>query len=717
MPSSQSRDDMGSEESPTKTAQPKNNRKFFAPRRASTFSAPAAAKPATKPSVKPSAKSAAKAPPPAAAGEASAPVTHSKPRRQEAAKPNSSSNAAVEPMEVDEEVEDFEEMRAADEPSAPTPAREPKSKSSKGKASKGGGAASSSSSSAKKTKGMDPKDKAIKAKNSKTKEASSVKDPLKPKKPCSAYQFWCKSARSEPEYADLSFGDANKALGAKWKELDGSEKEPFEAEAKEARRAYERLMMNYKPPAASSSGIHKKAKVQRDRITKAPKRSVSATPLCDSSEDEDEDDEAPSSVAARALVNSHKIPTPDSLPVLGEEGLTDEDFEPRELQAMRVDKYANGSEVAWVPQGFAAFLEAHEEQLAKNEKIAELLAKMPPRNSPLMKKPQDGTCNSAVIEARFEAGQGVTILTLRSTASLGGMVRSDDGEDGEEADGSSVYVHRFSMPVISRQHCDVDPHVLRLTTYQEALRRCASSSHVTVPFAEADDLSGASAPREILWEGRAFDDVVDDPIEYPLSKYKGLHVVWYRQLKVTSANLGKIWVIDEEQTDNNVSPWDTIASSMHKKWRTANPKLAILANPRVRRGFIKPNALEEAPESMEVEAGASEKSVIMSVLKRLLSNEAHGFFYHPVPETDTDYHSVVEKPTCLLHIVQRAEADAYDSYLDFQNEVDLMVSNALEVCDDSSSAFILSAIMQKDISDAKDELVAAGHGHLLSLAD
>ena len=45
-----------------------------------------------------------------------------------------------------------------------------------------------------------------------------------------------------------------------------------------------------------------------------------------------------------------------------------------------------------------------------------------------------------------------------------------------------------------------------------------------------------------------------------------------------------------------------------------------------------------------------------------------------------------------------------------------MVSNSLTVCDDSSSAFIRCAMMQKEIAEAKEELVSAGHAHLLQHA-
>lgn len=40
-------------------------------------------------------------------------------------------------------------------------------------------------------------------------------------------------------------------------------------------------------------------------------------------------------------------------------------------------------------------------------------------------------------------------------------------------------------------------------------------------------------------------------------------------------------------------------------------------------------------------------------------------------------------------------------------------SDSLTVSNDESSAFIISAIMQKDLSDAKDEIIAAGLGHLI----
>jgi len=220
----------------------------------------------------------------------------------------------------------------------------------------------------------------------------------------------------------------------------------------------------------------------------------------------------------------------------------------------------------------------------------------------------------------------------------------------------------------------------------------------------------------VLWEGRVFDpEYVADP-EYPTSKYKCLHVAWYRQLKQTpTANqLGDGWVFDDEQTDNFQSPWDTLPSAMHGTWRSFNPKLAKQLQLRPRRGVIKPNALEAVPESMEVDANAEdERELITSVLKRLLSNEATQFFYYPVPAEETEYHKQIDKPTCLLHITQRLQRDEYASFSEFSGEVDQMISNCLQVADDTSPAWILGCMMQKDFEDAKKEMADKGHAEKL----
>jgi hypothetical protein len=61
--------------------------------------------------------------------------------------------------------------------------------------------------------------------------------------------------------------------------------------------------------------------------------------------------------------------------------------------------------------------------------------------------------------------------------------------------------------------------------HPQSLTLVETTQHVAVPFAEAADLSRVDLPKEVVWEGRIFDDrVVKHPLEYPKSRYKSLNV-------------------------------------------------------------------------------------------------------------------------------------------------------------------------------------------------
>ena len=54
-----------------------------------------------------------------------------------------------------------------------------------------------------------------------------------PKGALSIFQLWCKEERQAAEYAPLSFGEAMKALGAKWKTMDEATRAPWVEASKE----------------------------------------------------------------------------------------------------------------------------------------------------------------------------------------------------------------------------------------------------------------------------------------------------------------------------------------------------------------------------------------------------------------------------------------------------------------------------------------------------
>ena len=178
---------------------------------------------------------------------------------------------------------------------------------------------------------------------------------------------------------------------------------------------------------------------------------------------------------------------------------------------------------------------------------------------------------------------------------------------------------------------------------------------------------------------------------------------------------------------NFVSPWDTQPSTAHSTWRKTFPQLAALHKPRQRRGlYSTPNALEEAPESMDLaqldvegmEPAALEQEAIQRVLKRLLSNEAAPTFLHPVPTSEVEYHKQVDAPICLRDMMTRAEADGppagYDSYGTFHRDVEQLMNNSFGFNDDDTIEWIHTCMIQKDYNDACQELKVAGLDHLLN---
>lgn len=83
-----------------------------------------------------------------------------------------------------------------------------------------------------------------------------TKDPNAPKRAMSAYMFFSQDWRERirTENPDASFGEVGKLLGAKWKELDESEKKPYiEQAARDKLRAeQEKADYDEKKPVAGS---------------------------------------------------------------------------------------------------------------------------------------------------------------------------------------------------------------------------------------------------------------------------------------------------------------------------------------------------------------------------------------------------------------------------------------------------------------------------------
>jgi len=97
----------------------------------------------------------------------------------------------------------------------------------------------------------------------------------KPKGKSSAYVFFVQHQKQLHQDANpdekIVFGDFMKECGAKWRELDEQEKEPFQAKAAEDAERYEREMEDYEPVDEPA----KRGK-KRKKDPNAPKRPQTA---------------------------------------------------------------------------------------------------------------------------------------------------------------------------------------------------------------------------------------------------------------------------------------------------------------------------------------------------------------------------------------------------------------------------------------------------------
>ena len=349
-----------------------------------------------------------------------------------------------------------------------------------------------------------------------------------------------------------------KALGTEWKALPAGDKTQWEEKAKTDKKRYDAEMKVYAQSAESApkAKAPKSAKEKAATPMKAKPTGVPAARIEITESDDEVDD-----------LGLPMLP-PDLAPLLNESLLV-----PRKTKKMRRPKYSVGQQIVWMPQALVAFNEAYAQELLQ------LKFDSGPASSLMTAEgTADGTANSAVvigIDALGDDFPGWSLLHLQSTSTLAGKLAENLAVLSSRK-APSVY----SLPVVDPLHCSVrlhtgvwyevhvcnlrytflhmtplqvDQHACDLQHYDDSLDRLASSSHVSVFFATPP--SGKAQPAtEEVWEGRVYMTEAYDQA-FPDSSYKSARVVWYQELK-DSSNCA--YVISDEQTDNEVSPWEMV---------------------------------------------------------------------------------------------------------------------------------------------------------------
>lgn len=105
-----------------------------------------------------------------------------------------------------------------------------------------------------------------------------VKDPNMPKKPMTGYFLFLQDFREEHKGESIQNKDLLKMAGEKWREMDDSEKLPYEQKSQAGQKKYEAAMAAYRKGGASKSNGGAQAEDEEDEEE-------------DEDEDDDEDDD------------------------------------------------------------------------------------------------------------------------------------------------------------------------------------------------------------------------------------------------------------------------------------------------------------------------------------------------------------------------------------------------------------------------------------------
>jgi len=572
------------------------------------------------------------------------------------------------------------------------------------------------------------------------------KDPNLPKKARSAFTFFSIDERKSPDVSALSFGEQGKAISLSWKAISAADRKPYDEMNKEDVARYARDVEAYeaehgplpkparkqkepKEPAASKRGGSgaSKSDASKSKVVRKSKARGGSSSLASIAEEDEESDggDAAAGVGIGGGRRSQRMP-----PELDESTLL-----PRARHPMRDEAFGVGDQLAWIPQAYDEFAQAYGTTLRKLS-IPQLPHAL---EGSLMGAPADGTANAAEVvgvsePTEFAPGvaglDGWRLLRLKQVAMPG-------APEGRGVDGAAPA--EYNLPVLRRALCDVDQHTCELARYVDSRRwrpGTTKDSQICVRFAAppdaADDVDGAE---EEEWEGRVWDVAPHEPNAYPDSMYKRLRVIYYVKSKHPDSQdeppslTNTTWILDPEQTDTEVSPWEAAPSSSHGAWAKKFSALASTSKPLVL-DRADPRKLVPQPESEDVdmidglgggEAGGSQQEgggdgdalaavaeqAVLVVMKRLASNEASKMLWCPVPTTEVAYHSYLAEigaPAISLgEIAANVDAGKYaggGAWRAFADDMQQLVSNAHGFNDDDTVWFHLASMLEKEVLDA-----------------
>ena len=474
-----------------------------------------------------------------------------------------------------------------------------------------------------------------------------------PKRPKSAYFYY-----SEAEMKRLRAGDAKvsmtesaKAIGAAWRELADTQKQPFAALAAVDAARY-----------ATEKSAWDKLNSHRGKTfaTPSPKKAA-AKPTRGSGS-------SPKSTAPRRL-------QPAAASALDEVAHEGGATLPKAEVWIAPAIFAPGDRVVWFPRGLAELCdeEAHKTDL----QTAGLLA-----GAVELSKRTESEVRARVVRAE-QPPTGSVAWTL----ALADDERTEDGERGGGAE--------YALPFIPAPECEVAQHIVQLAAFEAAIGKFREGDHISMPFGvPGGERRADGSVRGELWEGRIYD------VDESCGAFGSLSVIWYEQLAQTGA-----WFMSAVQNDTSISPHECQPSEAHALWAANNggpppPSRRVLYGKAPELKATTVDDLDIAP------ADTSLGEYARVALLRLSTLESSKPFLCPVTSSDAAYHAAVPSPISLREMEAKLAKGEYRALEQLEVDVKTLINNAFVANGDDVLVFHQARELDKEWTRIKAELAA-----------
>lgn len=483
------------------------------------------------------------------------------------------------------------------------------------------------------------------------------------KRPLSAYMLFTQAVRGrvKSEHPEASITDLAKLMGEEWRAMGETDKAGYQSKAKELKDAYDAAVAAEAGPGASSALAGKRKRDNEKGVSSTKKRKKASA--------------ASESAASVELVKVH----PNGLRemsdgrILDDEGelhfASEVDAKPRIETTPDLSKFdmEAGVKAVLVLPAVEEFLEAAKGVAKEGTLACVSAAEVESFPSLASNGMLDATCT-----AIKDCGDGSWKQATFEIASSGAEAEASAGQAASGA--GSHTTKTITLPWLSAQDDSMSfvPYVLTQAAFEDSVKEdVRPGSQISADFIEA---SSGSEEKWVMYEGRVYHvGSCSDGVckKYKNCPYKSLSVVWYYQ------SISKdCWVLDEQQLDNLMSPWDVRLSSEF-----------------VRRPNV--HAYADVPIPT---LGAADQ--VIAYMRRC---EFGQYFWDDPTKGDDDYAARIKHPMCLRTMIRKHRKGEYDGskISKLWEDLLLVVKNTRKYYDGNRVEYRMADMLYREVRSIK----------------